>query len=66
MPNRCTHTSDWWKNMVPCCGCGAIYSDEEAEDIAAESSRNRPTLTAAQESVIERIRNEQEREHDNE
>lgn len=33
---NCTHTSDWWKNMVPCVCCGAPYSDEEAERIAVE------------------------------
>jgi hypothetical protein len=36
---RCTHTSDWHKEMIPCSACGAEYSDEEAEQIGNESTR---------------------------
>ena len=32
-PAKCTHTSDWWKEMIHCACCGAEYSDEEAERI---------------------------------
>jgi hypothetical protein len=46
---KCTHTSDWWKNQLACICCGALYSDEEAEEIANESTR---TFTAKQERII--------------
>jgi hypothetical protein len=34
----CTHTSDWWKQMIPCVCCGAMYNDEEAKRIAYETA----------------------------
>jgi len=37
--HSCIHTSDWWKEMIPCICCGAMYRDEEAERIANESTR---------------------------
>lgn len=49
---QCTHTRDWWKNMVPCWSCGEPYSDEEAERIAAKSSREYRQFTAEQERII--------------
>ena len=49
---QCTHTSDWWKEMLPCACCGALYSDEEAERIAAKSSREYRQFTAEQERII--------------
>lgn len=45
----CTHTSDWWKEMLPCVCCGAMYSDEEAERIGNESTR---TFSAQQLAII--------------
>lgn len=49
---KCTHSSDWWKEMRPCCVCGAMYSDEEAERIANESERKHPVFTAKQLAII--------------
>ena len=53
MMARCTHTSDWWKNMVPCFGCGAMYSDEDAEQIAADSELEYAVFTAEQQAFID-------------
>jgi hypothetical protein len=49
MKRECTHSSDWWKEMIHCCVCGAEYSDEEADRIANESTR---TFSAAQLAII--------------
>ena len=47
MANRpCTHTSDWWKEMLPCLVCGAPYSDEEALAIANKSEQELATWLA--------------------
>jgi len=50
--NECTHTSDWWKQMIYCCVCGEPYSDEEAERIAEESEKKYRRFTAEQEATI--------------
>lgn len=49
---QCTHTSDWWKQMVPCMVCGTIYSDDEADRIANHKSREYRGFTAEQEAII--------------
>lgn len=54
MTKPCTHTSDWWKEMVSCLCCGAIYSDDEAESIAEKSERDYRQFTAEQQAIIAR------------
>lgn len=49
---ECTHTSDWWKNMMHCVCCGASYSDEEAERIADESDRAYRNFTDKELKII--------------
>lgn len=56
--NPCTHTSDWWKEMIPCVCCGAMYSGDEADLIAEESRRRQPVFTAAQLAIIEQLEKE--------
>jgi hypothetical protein len=53
MTRQCTHTTDWWKNMVACACCGEPYSDEESERVERESSRSHPVFTAAQQAFID-------------
>lgn len=48
----CTHTGDWWKEMLPCVCCGAPYSDEEAENIARRSSTEYLKFTEEQKKLI--------------
>jgi len=59
----CTHTSDWWKEMLPCVCCGAMYSDEEADAIANDS-RSHGGFSAAQQAIIDRLEAESEVPHD--
>ena len=49
---ECTHTSDWWKEMISCACCGAMYSDEEAERIAADSDKAYRSFTTEQQAII--------------
>ena len=56
----CTHTSDWWKEMIPCVCCGAMYSDAEAERISEESEMNYRRFTADQQAIIARHEAESE------
>jgi hypothetical protein len=51
---ECTHTSDWWKQMIPCICCSALYSDDEAEQIANASSMAYREFTADQQAIIAR------------
>jgi hypothetical protein len=62
MARECTHTSDWWKQMIPCVCCGAMYSDEEAERIAADAHHNFHLFSTAQQAIINRHQAESEAE----
>jgi hypothetical protein len=62
---ECTHTSDWWKNMVPCAcfrfaGCGAMYTDEEADQIGRRMHNSYASFTAEQQAIINRHQAEEE------
>jgi hypothetical protein len=59
MARECLHTSDWWKQMIPCVCCGAMYSDEEAQQIAYENTR---VFESQQLADIERMKAESEAE----
>ena len=50
----CTHTSDWWKQMIPCAACGARYSDEEADLVAKEADRKFRLFSPTQQAYINR------------
>ena len=52
---KCNHTSDWWKNMIPCLSCGEIYSEEEADRLSARNYYVRH-FTPKQEQVIETLK----------
>ena len=55
---KCTHTSDWWKNMVSCICCGAQYSDEEADAIANESDRAYRHFSDKEIEIIENLKSQ--------
>jgi len=50
---ECTHTSDWWKQMVPCICCGAPYDEQEMVLLLGHDA-----LTAQQLALIERMKAE--------
>lgn len=50
----CTHTSNWWKEMVPCASCGELFSDDESERLARKSERSYPIFTPEQQALIDR------------
>ena len=54
---ECTHTSDWWKQMIPCAVRGEQYSDEEADEIDHAARR---TSTIEQQAYIARMTAENE------
>ena len=56
---KCTHTSDWHKEMRPCAACGAECSDDEAEHIGNEARRPL-SFTAEQQAIIDRLEAESE------
>jgi len=56
----CTHTSDWWKEMIPCVCCGAMYSDEAAEQISNASNAAYHEFTGDQLAIIARHEAENE------
>ena len=49
----CSHTSDWWKQHVPCVCCGAAYSDEDAGYIVSKPENRH--FTPEQQAIVDSI-----------
>lgn len=56
----CTHTSDWWKEMVTCVCCGAMYSDEKANRIARQMHNSYACFSGHEQAIIDRLKAENE------